>query len=84
MEKPIKIFCCLIFCFFIIPFKAYSVVIDITGEERFTDCYSFFSNSDLNHEKYSEANLKMAMESSDYERIKDLYPTLKKKQEDNY
>ena len=78
MEKPTKVFCYFTFCFFIVSFKAYSVVTDISGEERFTDCYSVFSSSGLDHEKYSETNLKIAMESSDYKTIAQTYTPLKR------
>ena len=71
-----------IFFLFIIPFKVYSTTTDHSfNEEQPTACQIVFSSSDLDHERYSEANLKYAMDGSNYRNIMSTYPILTKETE---
>ena len=69
----------LIFFLLVIPFKSYTD--QPPKEKQFTVCQFVFSNSDLDHERYSEVNLQKAIDSLNYHKIISTYPVLTRETE---
>ena len=67
---------------FVIPFQIFAVDTN-SSEKKQSTCQIIFSNSPLDHERYTESSLKKWMASSNYRKIMEIYPVLELEIENN-